>query len=125
MWHTDTVVILRDQAEEFPLCQQLYNCQRWSPQVGYAKLKSGMKVGDRNVDKENQEYQVKKDNRNIWESVRENEKQANDPVGSEANLKALETGQAIGGGGEALEGHGELGNKPWHNLYKSPPRNRR
>ena len=31
------------------------------------------------------EYQVKKDNRNIWESMRENEKQANDPVGSEAN----------------------------------------
>ena len=35
-------------------------------------------------------YQVKKDNRNIRESVRENEEQANDPVGLEANLKVLE-----------------------------------
>ena len=61
----DTVVILRDQAEEFPPCQQLYSCQRWSPKVGYAKLKSGTKVRDRNVNKENQEYQVKKGNRNI------------------------------------------------------------
>ena len=41
----DTVVILRDQAEEFPPCQQLYSCQRWSPKVGYGRLKSGMKVG--------------------------------------------------------------------------------
>ena len=36
-----------------------------------------------------------KGNRNIRESVRENEKQANDPVGSEANLKASEMGQAV------------------------------
>ena len=49
----DTVVILRDQAEEFPLCQQLYSCQGQSLKVGYAKLESGTKVGDRNVDKEN------------------------------------------------------------------------
>ena len=49
----DTVVILRDQAEEFPLCQQLYSCQSQSPKVRYAKLKSGIKVRDRNVDKEN------------------------------------------------------------------------
>ena len=49
----DTVVILRDQAEEFPLCQQLYSCQRWSLKVRYMKPKSGMKVGDQNVDKEN------------------------------------------------------------------------
>ena len=44
--------------------------------------------------------------------MRENEKQANDPVGSEANLKALEMGQAIRGGGKALEGHGEPGDEP-------------
>ena len=43
-------------------------------EVGYMKPKSGTKVGDQNVDKENQEYQVKKDNRNIRESMRENEK---------------------------------------------------
>ena len=36
-----------------------------SPKVGYMKPKSGMKVGDQNVDRGNQEYQVKKDNRNI------------------------------------------------------------
>ena len=72
------MVILRDQAEEFPPCQQLYSCQRQSPKVGYkvgyARLKSGTKVGCRNVNKENQEYEVKKDNRNIQESIRENEK---------------------------------------------------
>ena len=61
----DIVVILRDQAEEFPLCQQLYSCQRWSLKVGYVELRSGVKVGDQNVDKENRDYQVKKDNRNI------------------------------------------------------------
>ena len=49
----DTVVILRDQAEEFPPCQQLYNCQRWSLKVGYVKPKSGMKVRNQNVNKEN------------------------------------------------------------------------
>ena len=70
----DTVVILRNQAEEFPLCQQLYSCQRWSPKVRYMRLKSGMKVGGQNITKENREYQVKKDNRNIQESIRENEK---------------------------------------------------
>ena len=47
----DTVVILRDQAEEFPPCQQLYSYQRWSLKVRYAKPKPGTKVGDRNVDK--------------------------------------------------------------------------
>ena len=71
-----------------------------------------MKVGGRNVNKANQEYQVKKDNRNIRESVRENEKQTDNPVGLEVNLKASEMGQAVGGGGEALEGHGGLGDKP-------------
>ena len=86
------MVILSDQAEEFPLCQQLYSCQRRSPKVGYTKLKSGTKVGGRNVNKENQEYQVKKDNRNIRESMRENEKWTNNPAGLEANLKALEIG---------------------------------
>ena len=49
----DTVVILRDQPEEFPLCQQLYSCQGQSPKVGEAKLRSGLKVGDQNVDKGN------------------------------------------------------------------------
>ena len=43
--------------------------------------------------------------------MRENEKQADNSVGSEANLKASETGQAVGGGGEALEGHGDPGDK--------------
>ena len=49
----DTVVILRDQAEEFPLCQQLYSYQRWSPKVRNTKLKSGLGVGDRSVDRGN------------------------------------------------------------------------
>ena len=44
--------------------------------------------------------------------MRECEKQADDPVGSEADPKASEMGQAIGGGGEASEGHGGLGDKP-------------
>ena len=88
----DTVVILRDQAEEFPLCQQLYSCQRRSPKVGYVRPKSGMKVRGQNVTKENQEYQVKKDNRNIRESVRKNEKQTDNPEGSEVDLKASEMG---------------------------------
>ena len=44
--------------------------------------------------------------------MRENEKQADDPVRSEANLKALEMGRAVGGGGEASEDHGELGDEP-------------
>ena len=42
----------------------------------------------------------------------ENEKQADDPGGSEVDLKGLEMGQAVGGGGEASEGHGELRNEP-------------
>ena len=60
----------------------------------------------------NREYQVKKDNRNMWESVSKNEKQADNPVGSEGNPKALETGQAVGGGGEASEDHGDSGDEP-------------
>ena len=44
--------------------------------------------------------------------MRENEKQADNPVGSEANPKASEMGRAVGGGGEALEGHGDPGDKP-------------
>ena len=71
-----------------------------------------MKVRGQNVNKENQEYQVKKDNRNIQESVRENEKQTDDPVGSEVNPKVSEMGQAIGGGSEGSEGHGGPGDKP-------------
>ena len=62
-----------------------------------------MEVGGQNVIKENREYQVKKDDRNIQESVRENENQADDPVGSEVDPKASEMGQAIGGGSEGLE----------------------
>ena len=88
----DTVVILRDQAEEFPPCQQLYSCQRQSLKVRYTRPKSGTKVGGQNVNKENQEYRVKKDNRNIWESMRENEKQTDNPVGLEVDPKALEMG---------------------------------
>ena len=56
------------------------------------RQKSGMQVGGQNVNKENKEYQVKEDNRNIQESVRKNEKKTDDPVGSEANPKALEMG---------------------------------
>ena len=48
-----TVVILRAQAEEFPPCQQLYSCQRWSLKVGYVKPKSGAKVEDQNVNRGN------------------------------------------------------------------------
>ena len=44
--------------------------------------------------------------------MREKEKQTNDPVGSEVNLKASEMGQAVGGGSEGSEGHGGLGGKP-------------
>ena len=44
--------------------------------------------------------------------MRENEKQADNPAGSEANPKVLEMGQAIRGGGEALEGYGEPGGEP-------------
>ena len=55
---------------------------------------------------------MKKDNRKIQESVRKNEKQADDPVGSEANPKALQMGRAIRGGGLASGGHGEQGDEP-------------
>ena len=41
--------------------------------------------------------------------MKKNEKETDDTVGSEANPKASEMGQAIGGGGKALEGHGGLG----------------
>ena len=61
--------------------------RRISTEVCDAGPKSGTEVRGRNVIKENREYQVKKDDRNIQESVRENEKQADDPVGSEVNLK--------------------------------------
>ena len=44
--------------------------------------------------------------------MRESEKQADNPVGLEANPKVSEMGRAVGGGGEALEGHGEPGGKP-------------
>ena len=44
--------------------------------------------------------------------MRKNEKKTDNPVGSEANPKALEMGQAIGGGGKALEGYGGPGNEP-------------
>ena len=38
----DTVVILRDQAEEFPPCQQLYSCQTGSEsQVHETKVRDG------------------------------------------------------------------------------------
>ena len=49
----DIVVILRDQAEEFPPCQQLYTYQRWSLKVRYVRPKSGTEVGDKNVNNEN------------------------------------------------------------------------
>ena len=48
--------------------------------------------------------------------MKENEKQADDPVGSEANSKASEIGQAVEGGGKASEGHGEPGDEPWQLL---------
>ena len=44
--------------------------------------------------------------------MRKNEKETDDPVGSEANLKVSEMGRVIRGGGEALEGHGEPGDEP-------------
>ena len=44
--------------------------------------------------------------------MRENEKQTDDPVGSEVDPKALEMGQAVGGRSEGLEGHGGPGAKP-------------
>ena len=42
----------------------------------------------------------------------ENEKQADNLVGLEANPKVSEMGRAIGGGDKASEGHGEPGGKP-------------
>ena len=44
--------------------------------------------------------------------MRKNEKKTDDPVGLEANAKASEMGQAVRGGGEALEGYGGPGNEP-------------
>ena len=44
--------------------------------------------------------------------MREDERQTDDPVGSEVNLKASEMGRAIGDGSEGSEGHGGLGDKP-------------
>ena len=41
--------------------------------------------------------------------MRENEKQTDDPVGLEVDLKVSEMGQAIGGGSKGLEGHGGPG----------------
>ena len=71
-----------------------------------------MEVGDRNVNKENREYQVKEDNRNIRKSIRMNQKETNDPVGSEVNPNTSEMGQSVGGGGEASEGHGGSRDEP-------------
>ena len=44
--------------------------------------------------------------------MRENEKETDDPIGSEANPKASEMGRAIRDGGKVLEGHGALGDEP-------------
>ena len=44
--------------------------------------------------------------------MRKNEKETDDPVGSEADPKASEMSQAIRGEGEALGGHGGLGDEP-------------
>ena len=44
--------------------------------------------------------------------MREDEKQTDDPVGSEVDLKALEMGRAVRGGSEGLKGHGGPGDKP-------------
>ena len=44
--------------------------------------------------------------------MRKNEKETDNPVGLEADPKASEMGQAVGGGGEALEGHGGSGDEP-------------
>ena len=44
--------------------------------------------------------------------MRKNEKETDDPVGLEVNLIASEMGQAVGGGGEASEGHGGPGDEP-------------
>ena len=44
--------------------------------------------------------------------MREDEKQTDDPVGSEVNPKVSEMGQAVGGGSEGSEGHGGPGDKP-------------
>ena len=44
--------------------------------------------------------------------MKENKEYANDPGGPEADLKGLEMGQAVGGGGETSERHGELGDEP-------------
>ena len=44
--------------------------------------------------------------------MRQNEKQTDDPVGLEVDLKVSEMGQAIRGRSEGSEGHGGLGGKP-------------
>ena len=44
--------------------------------------------------------------------MRENEKQTDDAVGSEANPKVSEMGRAVGGGDEASEEHGGPGDEP-------------
>ena len=44
--------------------------------------------------------------------MRKSEKEADNPVGLEANLKASEMGRAVRGGGLASEGHGGLGDEP-------------
>ena len=44
--------------------------------------------------------------------MREDEKQTDDPVGSEVDRKVSEMGQAVGGGSEGSEGHGGPGGKP-------------
>ena len=44
--------------------------------------------------------------------MKENEKQADDPVGSEVDPKASEVGQAIEGGSEGSERYGGSGGKP-------------
>ena len=105
------MVILRDQTEEFHHVSN-YTAVRDSLKVGYARPKSGTEVGDRNVNKENREYQVKEDNRNIRESVRKNRKETDDPVGSEVNPNMSEMGRSVRGGDEASEGHGGSRDEP-------------
>ena len=44
--------------------------------------------------------------------MRKNEKQTDDPVGSEVDPKASEMGRAVRGGSKGSEGHGGPGDKP-------------
>ena len=55
---------------------------------------------------------MKEDNRNIRESVRKNQKETDNPVGSEVNLNMSEMGRSVGGGGKASEGHGGSRDEP-------------